>query len=615
MTTEHDLAHGRAAPRAPSLADDDLLPGRGSRSSQLAAPSHPIAGGLLLRKARDANGVAEGADAAVAAASPSSSMPLPSDVRARFERSTGADLSGVRIHTGHESAEAAHAVGAHAYTVGQDIHFAAGQYAPSNPAGLHLLAHEVAHTVQQRGIPPTTQCKLEVSTPNDAAEVEADHAADALVQGASVSIGGGSGLSRKLYRDAPPPQAADAGKASAGATWNPVYFYTDDNDGLAPASDHYQARNNLDMIVLTLSPLVKGGIPEAAQMSNQATAKKATVPGDGPLTPGEATDLMNFNAVAVLAYRAGVQRMKQTLDESLATFKEPEGFAEAEEEVQELLHEGFTRKESLLEKAQKASEYLHIAGENMHHLIELAETSRQELTMINQWYVKPHESSFENILGKGGELLAIANVIHASLQAVWACASAISANADSTKSTAQQGAAGIEAMHAVGAAGLAAGAFVGIAGAASMGLIWSSMIGPQMSMCLSVLEKADELGSKIAHDSVEDWWDHQANNGGGPPEIPEDLLKQNRFPGGQATLNYMWAVFQGAPPDSAPAPVTKFFYDNRKKLNKGGGGSELDTEWHAFSANEVKNLKEWVVEHKNEVWGMLYGSLPHPRAG
>jgi hypothetical protein len=59
--------------------------------------------------------------------------------------------------------------------------------------------------------------------------------------------------------------------------------------------------------------------------------------------------------------------------------------------------------------------------------------------------------------------------------------------------------------------------------------------------------------------------------------------------------------------------VTKFFYDNRKKMNEGHEGSgELDTEWHAFSANEVKNLKEWVVEHKVEVWGMLYGALPHP---
>jgi len=67
MTTEHDLAHGRTAPRAPSPPDDDLLPGRGSRSSQLAAPSHPIAGGLLLRKARDANGVADDAEQAVGA--------------------------------------------------------------------------------------------------------------------------------------------------------------------------------------------------------------------------------------------------------------------------------------------------------------------------------------------------------------------------------------------------------------------------------------------------------------------------------------------------------------------------------------------------------------------
>jgi hypothetical protein len=95
---------------------------------------------------------------------------------------------GVRVHTGSESAEAAHAVGAKAYTVGQDIHFAAGTYQPDDPFGMHLLAHEVAHTVQQQGGAATRQHKLEVSTPHDAAEVEADRAADAMVTGAPAGL-------------------------------------------------------------------------------------------------------------------------------------------------------------------------------------------------------------------------------------------------------------------------------------------------------------------------------------------------------------------------------------------------------------------------------------------
>src|SRR5262249_32359046 len=139
---------------------------------------------------RDGNGVAAGADAAVARAASSSGSPLAAAVQREVEASTGTGLSSVRVHTGAGAARAARAVGAKAYTVGQDIHCAQGQFAPSDPFGLHLLAHEVAHTVQQQGGGERRQAKLEVSAPGDAAEVEADRAADAMVSGQPAGIGG-----------------------------------------------------------------------------------------------------------------------------------------------------------------------------------------------------------------------------------------------------------------------------------------------------------------------------------------------------------------------------------------------------------------------------------------
>jgi hypothetical protein len=148
--------------------------------------------------ARDANGVAAGADLVVESAAASPGQPLRDDLRDRFETSLGADLSGVRVHTGTASAQAAGAVGARAYATGNDIHFAEGAYQPDDPFGLHLIAHEVAHTVQQQGATPTRQNKLEVSGPSDSAEIEADRAADAMVRGESASVsGGGGGLARK----------------------------------------------------------------------------------------------------------------------------------------------------------------------------------------------------------------------------------------------------------------------------------------------------------------------------------------------------------------------------------------------------------------------------------
>src|SRR5262249_47846291 len=137
--------------------------GRVAATSRIALPPR-------LLRAHDGNRVAAGADALVDRAASSSGAPLPAALRARFEAALGADLSRVRVHTGGASADAAAAVGARAYAVGQDIHFAAGQFAPDDPFGVHLIAHEVAHTVQQAGGPIARQHKLTVSTPGDAAE-------------------------------------------------------------------------------------------------------------------------------------------------------------------------------------------------------------------------------------------------------------------------------------------------------------------------------------------------------------------------------------------------------------------------------------------------------------
>lgn len=187
MSHEHDQ-HRIGLLAREQAREDATEPGQSSRSARLDAPARPITSGLIQRKARGADGVAGHAEQAVAAASSSSGSALPDTVMGKFETSLGANLSSVRVHTDGASAHAAHAVGARAYTVGQDIHFAAGQYDPASRAGQHLLAHEVAHTVQQRGGAPARQNKLEVSAPHDPAEHEADRAADAMVAGRRAQI-------------------------------------------------------------------------------------------------------------------------------------------------------------------------------------------------------------------------------------------------------------------------------------------------------------------------------------------------------------------------------------------------------------------------------------------
>jgi hypothetical protein len=76
-------------------------------------------------------------------------QPLDASMRAFFEPRFGRDLGHVRAHTDAAAAQSAREVGALAYTVGSDIAFASGHYAPNTEGGRRLLAHELTHVVQQ----------------------------------------------------------------------------------------------------------------------------------------------------------------------------------------------------------------------------------------------------------------------------------------------------------------------------------------------------------------------------------------------------------------------------------------------------------------------------------
>ena len=97
---------------------------------------------------------------------------LDAGVARHLEPSLGESLGDVRVHTGEAASALARAVSARAFTVGSDIFFGAGEYRPGSPGGNELIAHEVAHTIQQRGAPASGP--LLVSEPGDALEREAE---------------------------------------------------------------------------------------------------------------------------------------------------------------------------------------------------------------------------------------------------------------------------------------------------------------------------------------------------------------------------------------------------------------------------------------------------------
>jgi hypothetical protein len=105
---------------------------------------------------------------------------LPDPLRERLEEGFDEPLSDVRVHDDATASDLARSVAARAFTVGSDIFFDSDEYRPGTSAGDDLIAHEVAHTIQQRDAPDSGP--LQMTEPGDAFERDADDAVKALAR-------------------------------------------------------------------------------------------------------------------------------------------------------------------------------------------------------------------------------------------------------------------------------------------------------------------------------------------------------------------------------------------------------------------------------------------------
>jgi HEAT repeat protein len=149
---------------ADRIADQVMLI-RGPDLSVAAAPSH-VSRKCAVCEEEDAKTLqttqpdtreVDGRVASEIRALQGSGSPLPKPPRAFFESRFGHDFTAVRIHSDSRSARLARSVNARAFTLGQDIVFGPGEYSPETGEGTRLLAHELAHVVQQQKSQATIQ--------------------------------------------------------------------------------------------------------------------------------------------------------------------------------------------------------------------------------------------------------------------------------------------------------------------------------------------------------------------------------------------------------------------------------------------------------------------------
>ncbi len=125
-------------------------------------------------------------------------QPLDSATRDFMEPRFGHDFSKVRVHTDERAVESAQAVDALAYTVGQDMVFSSGQYAPETGAGQQLLAHELTHVVQQHN--GSAAGPLAVGPADDSYEQEASMMSAAIASNVSPTVEGVAGEANRVQR-------------------------------------------------------------------------------------------------------------------------------------------------------------------------------------------------------------------------------------------------------------------------------------------------------------------------------------------------------------------------------------------------------------------------------
>jgi len=163
-----------------------VLSGIGSTASGLAGGIGRAVGGIFA-KSLD-GGSKNDSDPEQIQGQLRSGKSLDPAVRSRMESAFGHDFSRVRIHADSSAADVANSVNARAFTIGNDIAFANNEYRPGSIIGDALLAHELAHVVQQGAAGSNVGLMHKAASDDDALEEEADRSAVSAV----VSLWGGA---------------------------------------------------------------------------------------------------------------------------------------------------------------------------------------------------------------------------------------------------------------------------------------------------------------------------------------------------------------------------------------------------------------------------------------
>ena len=283
-----------------------LLSGVGSAISGLvsgAGKALSSVGSMLFKDKESGGGARDADDPQAIRDELGDGHALDAGVKHRMQSALGADFSGVRVHSDSSAQAMSDRLNARAFTIGNDIAFGPGEYQPGTPIGDALIAHELAHVVQQQSGDVTGAPLTKADAHSGALEDEADVSA----VGAVVSLwGGAKGLFGNISRNSLP-------RLRSGLRLQRCSSYSKSDlqkkiDKLPPVADLVTYINNLgadnrkqaikdlediriDYVDREVSPdavaLMEKALQEIYRGVAQAQAPAATAP-EGGYAPGAA---------------------------------------------------------------------------------------------------------------------------------------------------------------------------------------------------------------------------------------------------------------------------------------------------------------------------------------
>ena len=557
---------------------------------------------------------------------PGGGSPLPGQQRQHLEHALNTNLADVRVHSDQQASVAAKALDARAFTVGRDIYLSAAERSPGSRAEGHLLAHEVAHTVQQGGARPVPGETISVVDPDDPSEHEAEQFADSLESGevSPVASAGVGAISRAvIQRDpvgtAPPPPTQPAAESALVIPGDLV-----STDKEIRCTTREEARAGLLWVKVRMLDLAEqlddAGQDSLNKMAATTAAEIEKLPGNEPLTPAEIGYLKGYLDISRGAARLALdQSIERFL--SLLPSLQPDGGSIArmeslEDALNEQAHKAFQatsvhQLENVIKYQKKISGWNKTVGDYAGKAKDASDKLKsvpaiEKLGKAAE-KVKDASKSLKEGLDKVKTVLDIADDV-ATLAGI-----DNQSNGTAMMQGINQFRKGFDLCDKVaGKFGKAVPLF---------NVLWDNYYKVLVEACLKGLEKIAvlqeyhdrelEIGTWLVEGSA------VKRSAAGAPLISPLELGKGTFPGGQAVLDYVYGLRFGTGKAAMTDFVRDYFLDRKDMFNEAQiGDEELKSDWSLFSPstwfsnkNRKTNLEQWIPANIDRVWGLLYGSL------